>query len=151
MDEIQLFTAALGASLLLLGWTLTVANWSNWKRPRKPSKTQAEEVLIQARLGRRLHMSIVLVGLGFAVILGAFLGREKMTAFYWYGVVALALWMSLLAIFDGSATWSHVIRVRRELAKKRKSIMSDLASRQARVRELNQLSNPPTESPDGDR
>lgn len=129
MDSLQLFTLSLGVALALLGWVLTAGNWAIWNAPRKKFKSQEEETLIQGRLGRRLHMSIALVGLGLAISLGAFLSREKATAFYWYGVVALALWMSILAIIDGSATWSYVIRVRRALARKRNAIVSEIASR----------------------
>lgn len=129
MDSLQLFTLSLGVALALLGWVLTAGNWANWNAPRKQFKNQEEAALIQGRLGRRLHMSIALVGLGLAITLGAFLGREKTTAFYWYGVVALALWMSVLAIMDGSATWSYVIRVRRALARKRSAIVSEVVTR----------------------
>lgn len=136
MDSIQLFTLSLGGSLSLLGWILTAGNWANLKAPRKGFKNQEEAALISGRLGRRLHMSVALLGLGAAITLGAFLGREKITAFYWYGVIALALWMSVLAILDGGATWSHVIRVRRELVKKRKAILSEVAVRSTGARKL---------------
>jgi hypothetical protein len=128
MDVIQVFTLSLGSSLFGMGWILTTGNWSNWKNP-PPSKNLEEAALIQGRNGRRLHMSIALMGLGMAVAGGAFLGREKITAIYWYGVIALALWMSLLAILDGGATWSYVIRVRRRLEKQRESILSDATER----------------------
>lgn len=143
MDGIQLFTLSLGSSLVLLGWMLTSSNWANLKAPKKSFKNHDEAALIQGRLGRRLHMSIALLSLGFAIALGAFLGREKITAFYWYGVVALALWMSVLAIFDGSATWGYVIRMRRKLAKKRREILSEAATRQATARELVESVKPP--------
>src|SRR6187455_1137716 len=110
MDTIQLFTLALGSSLFGMGWILTAGNWSNWKAPLPSGKSQEETALLQGRNGRRLHMSIALMGLGAAVATGAFLGRERITAIYWYGVIALALWMSLLAIVDGGLTWSYVIR-----------------------------------------
>jgi hypothetical protein len=136
MDRIQLFTLSLGGSLSLLGWILTAGNWANWKAPRNQFKNQEEAALIAGRLGRRLHMSIALLGLGAAISLGAFLGREKIAAFYWYGVVALALWMSVLAILDSGATWSYVIRVRRELANKRKAIVSEVGARSTGARKL---------------
>lgn len=137
MDGIQLFTLSLGGALFLMGWLLTAGNWANWKNPGKAFKSKEEATLIHGRAGRRVHMSLSLVGLGAAVMLGAFLGREKITALYWYGVVALALWMSILAILDGGATWSYVMRVRRELAKKRKAIVNEVAARSPRL--INQM------------
>jgi ABC-type Fe3+-siderophore transport system permease subunit len=137
MDGIQFFTLSLGGALFFMGWLLTAGNWANWKKPGKGFKSKEEAALIQGRWGRRVHMSLALMGLGAAIALGAFLGREKITALYWYGVVALALWMSVLAIVDGGATWSYVCRVRRELAKKRKAIVNEVAARSPRL--LNQM------------
>jgi hypothetical protein len=136
MDGVQYFTMALGVSLFVLGWFLSSGNWANFKAPRSSFKNQDEEALLKGRTGRRLHMSLVLTGLGAAIFVGAFLGRERVTAFYWYGVAALALWMSVLAILDGGATWTYVIRVRRKLAKKREAIIGEVAARAAQAREL---------------
>lgn len=138
MDIIQVFTLSLGSSLFGMGWILTAGNWANWRSSPPPSKNHEETLLILGRNGRRLHMSIALMGLGAAVAFGAFLGRERITAIYWYGVIALALWMSLLAIMDGSATWSYVIRVRRRLERQREAILSEAAERARAAAEANE-------------
>lgn len=135
MDGVQFFALALGSSLFLMGWALAAGNWSLWKNRPASYRSTEEADLLAGRLGRRLHISLALLGLGLAIALGAFLGRDRITAFYWYGVVALALWMSVLALLDGGATWRYVLRVRRQLAAKREAILSEAAARSREAQE----------------
>lgn len=132
MDGIQLFALSLGGSLLFLGWFLTAGNRAGIQNSDK-GRSGEEAALLQGRLSRRMHMSVALMGLGAAIALGSFLGRERVTTFYWYGVVALATWMCVLAILDGGATWSYVLRARRKLAKRREQILSEAASQVRRT------------------
>jgi hypothetical protein len=135
MDGVQYFALALGIALFLLGSAHAAGNWALWKNRASTYRNREEADLLVGRLGRRLHISVILMGLGLAIACGAFLGRNRLTAYYWYGVVALAVWMSILALVDGGATWSYVLRVRRRLAAKRAALLSEVAARSREVHE----------------
>jgi hypothetical protein len=91
-----------------------------WKRLKEDELDEREENFRHRQFRRRMQTSAMIGFLGVAILFGQVLldidTPPKFKAYYWIGVLALLLWIILLAVADAVATSSYYSRARSDLA-----------------------------------
>jgi len=129
-------------------------HWSAWRHAQTDDLDDLERDFRERQFRRRMQASGLLGVLGLALLVGAVLMRIPLSpgflTLYWCGVMALVVWMALLAAVDVWATKYHYGRARAAWAAERSRLEADAR----RLRELHRGSesngHPPTsEAADG--
>jgi hypothetical protein len=111
-------------SAVLMAWHLRV-----WRGVQQDVPESRERDFRRRQFRRRMQTSAMLGALGAAIIVGQLLMSIESKTFlvvYWGGVLALALWMALLAIADMVATGFHYRRDARDQLIERARLQAEL-------------------------
>ena len=124
MNDLSSFLSSFVVALILVATSvaLIVRHVRVWKRLKKEELDERELNFRRRQFRRRLQTSAMIGLLGVAIVVGQLLLRDavkpllKFQVYYWIGVLALLLWIVLLAVADMVATSAYYSRERSDLA-----------------------------------
>jgi hypothetical protein len=118
MNDLSSIVVALilvGTSVALIARHVRV-----WKQLREEELDERELNFRRRQFRRRVQTSAMIGLLGVAIVVGQVLldvvKSPKLQVYYWIGVLALLLWIVLLAVADMVATSAYYSRERSDLA-----------------------------------
>ena len=130
-------SAFFGASLIIAGVLMLRSHYYAWVTQRHDSEIDERELRhLQRRFRRRLQASGILVLIGIMIPIGdmetLFKDREALFAMYWFTVLALTMWLGLLALGDLVSTRVHSQVSISRLEQKQRALEQEVATLQSR-------------------
>ncbi len=118
MNDLSSFLVAL--VLVATSVALVVRHVRVWKRLNGEGLEERELDFRRRQFRRRVQTSAMIGLLGVAIVVGQllldFVKSPRFLVYYWIGVLAILLWILLLAVADMMATSAHYSRERSDLA-----------------------------------
>jgi hypothetical protein len=120
MNDLSSFVVAFILVATSVG--LVVRHVRVWKRLKEDDLDERELNFRRRQFRRRVQTSAMIGLLGVAIVVGQLLLKDvdkpllKFHVYYWIGVLALLLWIILLAVADMVATSAYYSRERSDLA-----------------------------------
>jgi hypothetical protein len=136
MKDLSGFIVAL--ILVATSVALIVRHVRVWKRLKEEELDERELNFRRRQFRRRVQTSAMIGLLGVAIVVGQLLLKDvdkpllKFQVYYWIGVLALLLWILLLAVADMVATSAYYSRERSDFAVQHAKLQVEL--RKARER-----------------
>jgi hypothetical protein len=121
---VSTFTAAALLAAAALGtyfWQLAA-----WKSQQAQDLPPYDADFYRRRHQRRWQISAMLGAVALALIIGWFITSPLIVGFYWLGVLALLMWIILLAAADASASHVHFGRLRNRQAAEHAALQREL-------------------------
>lgn len=120
MNEIKA-SLTLGIALILLAVWLIRWHWAAWGRHRDlPQGDDRERRHYRLQFRRRIQVSVLLIVLGAMIPIGDWLMVQRRNilgvTIFWIAVLALALWIMLLAAIDWLSTRMYIRATRATLS-----------------------------------
>ncbi len=132
------------AVVVSIGVALLISHWRRWRR-LDPADHSPEQAFCRRRLRRRCQTSAMVTLIGVALLGGQFIPamqRPALFVWFWAAVLALVVWVVLLALAD-------MFDSRREFGRLKDQRMIEAARLQVELRRAKQAlaeSGPPGES-----
>lgn len=112
MGENWYISASVGAGVVIAGLLLMRSHVQSWSRQQEdPELDDRDRRHLRRRFRRRMQASGLLTVIGVMIPIGdiesVFRAAPVIFAVYWFVVIALVMWVALLALGDLAATRAH--------------------------------------------
>lgn len=137
MGQTWFVSAFFGATIIIVGVLVMRSHYYTWQRQNAdPELDDRERKHLQRRYRRRLQATGLLVVIGVLIPIGdievLFANRPVLFAVYWFVVIALVLWVGLLAVGDLASTRAHSRVSLSRLQQKQRELEREVAELQNR-------------------
>lgn len=83
-----------------------------WKRQQRQSLAGFETSFYRQRHRRRMQISVLLAIVAVAMAVGVWLSNPLVWSIFWFGVLAVLVWIIVLAMLDASSSHVFFDRIR---------------------------------------
>jgi hypothetical protein len=130
-------SAFLGAAIIIAGVLVMRSQYYGWQRQKAdPDIDDRERQHLRRRFRRRLQATGLLVLIGILIPVGdievLFANRPLLFALHWLAVIALVMWVGLLAVGDLASTRAHSRVSLHRLEQKQRELEREVAALQNR-------------------
>jgi hypothetical protein len=130
-------SAFLGAAIIIAGVLVMRSHYYTWQRQKAdPDIDERERQHLHRRYRRRLQATGLLVLIGILIPVGdievLFANRPLLFALHWLAVIALVMWVGLLAVGDLASTRAHSRVSLHRLEQKQRELEREVAALQNR-------------------
>lgn len=121
-----LHPAIVGLGLLAAAVAWMLWHVRGWRGAQRAALEPAEYEFRRRQFRRRIQTSGLLAALAVALLIGPHIEDPFWATWYWIGVLALLVWLVLLALADIAATHLHFARVRDEFRAEEAALRHEL-------------------------
>lgn len=137
MGKTWFVSAFVGAAIIIAGVLVMRSHYYTWQKQKAdPDLDERERRHLHRRFRRRLQATGLLVVIGILIPVGdieiLFADRPGLFALHWLAVIALVMWVGLLAVGDLAATRAHSRISLSRLEQKQRELEREVAALQSR-------------------
>ena len=137
MGDDWYISASVGAAIVIAGVLLMRSHYRSWSQQQEdPELDERQRRHLQRRYRRRMQASGLLTLIGIMIPIGdiesVFGDQPVLFAVYWFAVIALVMWVALLALGDLAATRAHSQVDLRRIEQMQRELEQELAALRSR-------------------